>query len=737
MARRAIAPILPYLRRVFAGGDSSFSDPHLLESFVVRRDGGAFAALLRRHGPMVLAVCRRLLHDDGDVEDAFQATFFVLVRKAGSLRQPARLANWLYGVAYRTALKARGRTHRQRQREQPIVDVPVEGGVAQLVWRELRPILDEELHRLPEKYRAPVVLCCLEGLSKREAARRLNWPEGTLSTRLHLARHLLRQRLVRRGLTLSAGVVAAGLSQAAAPAAVPSVLTAATLRIAVVLATGSEGAVIPPRTAALMEGVLQAMSLIKWKVAAVTLLAVSLLVVGVGSVAMHAPAAPPQAAEESQRAEAPERATPEPKKLTLDADVVQILWCPDGQLLASVGSRTEKRKDGTDEIDVFTTVKLWDTGTGKEVVSLGEIKNGGLVGIGFSPDGKTLALSSRGTIADGDKIDLWDARTGELKNTIEMDYGRGPPKFAFSPDGKVLAVLYAGDKGRDLKEKGIQGGVRLFEVASGKVIQSMRGHTSLAVSVAFSADGKVVATGGDQHDQTVRLWDVRTGKVLSSSNAGGIVLGVTFSPDGKTVATAQGDGRVLLWDVLTGEEIRALAPACAKNSLPFFSPDGRFLVCAGANDKDDRHIPEVKLWDVGTGKLLRTWSDARTTAGFAPKGNVVAVLGKGGVVYLWEFEKQATPPAEKPAAADASFGRLVDELLKRKKTDEQVVEALFVATLGRFPTESETKVGLAPLARKERPRREGVEDLLFALTNTKEYFAHLDAQAGADVRKKW
>src|SRR5437773_3380692 len=140
--------ILGHLRR------EVMADGQLLERFLGARDEDAFAALVRRHGPMVLAVCRRLLPEPHDAEDAFQATFLVLVRKAASLGRPERLGNWLYGVAYRTALKARGDNARRNRRERPLADVPVEGAVAELVWRELRPLLDAELERLPEKYRA-------------------------------------------------------------------------------------------------------------------------------------------------------------------------------------------------------------------------------------------------------------------------------------------------------------------------------------------------------------------------------------------------------------------------------------------------------------------------------------------------------------------------------------------------------------------------------------------------------
>src|SRR5262245_53131855 len=196
------------------------SDAQLLEGFFARRDEAAFTALVRRHGPMVLGVCQRVLHDLCDAEDAFQATFLVFVRKAATLRKPERVSNWLYGVAYRTALRARAQRVRQRAFEKPLLDLPSSEPVAELVWQELRPILDQELNRLPDRYRSPLVLCYLEGKTKRQAARQLGRPEGTVSTQLARGRDILRQRLTRRGLMLSAAVLMAALSQETASAAV-------------------------------------------------------------------------------------------------------------------------------------------------------------------------------------------------------------------------------------------------------------------------------------------------------------------------------------------------------------------------------------------------------------------------------------------------------------------------------------------------------------------------------------
>src|SRR5690242_18128398 len=208
------------------------TDGQLLECFLSDRNEAAFEALVRRHGPMVLGVCRRVLAHAQDAEDAFQATFLVLARRAASVVPREAVGNWLYGVAYRTALKARTLTARRRACERQVRDVPQPVTEPQASREELERLLDEELHRLPDRYRLPLVLCDLEGRTRREVARQLGLPDGTLSNRLATARRLLANRLRRRGLALSGGAVAAHLSQRAVSADVPASLIVSTTRAA-------------------------------------------------------------------------------------------------------------------------------------------------------------------------------------------------------------------------------------------------------------------------------------------------------------------------------------------------------------------------------------------------------------------------------------------------------------------------------------------------------------------------
>src|SRR5205085_417873 len=162
--------------------------------------------LVDRHGPMVLSVCRRVLGNAHDAEDAFQAAFLVLVRRARKILRRESVGSWLHGVAYRTALKARTAALRRLVKEKQTAAGQAVDDRSDIVWRELRPILDEEIDRLPEKYRLPLVLCYLEGKTNAEVARQLRWPKGTVATRLARAREQLRRRLTRRGAVLSAGL---------------------------------------------------------------------------------------------------------------------------------------------------------------------------------------------------------------------------------------------------------------------------------------------------------------------------------------------------------------------------------------------------------------------------------------------------------------------------------------------------------------------------------------------------
>jgi len=254
------------------GGD--LSDAQLLARFINEHDDAAFAALVKRHGPMVLGVCRRLLGNVHDADDAFQATFLILVHKAASLKSRELVGNWLYGVAYKTALAARAKNSRRRSKEKQVIAMTEPAVTPPDDWSEVRPMLDQELSRLGHAYREAIVLCDLEGKTRKEAARKLGIPESTFSGRLTTARRQLAKRLTRHGLTLSSGAVAPILSQSTVSACVPGPLLASTVKAATRVAAGSATAgVVSASVVALAEGVLKTMVLTKVKTLTVVVLA--------------------------------------------------------------------------------------------------------------------------------------------------------------------------------------------------------------------------------------------------------------------------------------------------------------------------------------------------------------------------------------------------------------------------------------------------------------------------------
>jgi RNA polymerase sigma factor (sigma-70 family) len=317
-----MSALLKSLRRTaLLGTEDELPDARLLQLFVQSREEAAFEALLRRHGQMVLGVCRRVLGNEPDAEDAFQATFLVLVRKASSLRSGEALASWLYAIAYRTARKAQAMTLKRRNKESLVPPRrPCES--ADGPWDELVEHLDTELSRLPEKYRAPVVLCELEGKSRKEAARLLHLAEGTLSWRLAHARKLLAERLARYRAALPAGVVAALLSDRSSKAEVPRALAASTAKAAAQPALGQalKAGVVSARVAALTEGVLKTMLLSKLKVVWIVALLVA-LAGGVGSVGYRSQAQAQRPQEGPVRAEEVNRA---PRSLQDEVDELRL-----------------------------------------------------------------------------------------------------------------------------------------------------------------------------------------------------------------------------------------------------------------------------------------------------------------------------------------------------------------------------------------------------------------------------
>jgi RNA polymerase sigma factor (sigma-70 family) len=360
------------------------SDAELLERFLARRDDSAFEALLERHGPMVLGVCRQLVHDEHDADDAFQASFLMLVRKAESLRHHGTVGGWLFRVSYRVALRARASSARRRARETRVARPPAETSADDTLHPADRDLLYNEVQRLPEKYRLPVVLCYFEGCTHEEAARRLEWPVGTVRGRLARARDVLRSRLARRGLALSAGALATGWPLETE--ALCESLKTATVRAAALVATGGASGLSAP-VMTLVKGELMTMARTRLRRLTITLLTVGAVAGGLALVGAGLPEAPPRAAPENGRPGSGDDAGD-----LADADLDRVV---DGQIL--------KRLPVEKDCMVLSYIPGWDHG---DVDNLAVADN----------DGGVRTLVRWGKVAAGDAV---------------------------SPDRRFLLVVYA------------------------------------------------------------------------------------------------------------------------------------------------------------------------------------------------------------------------------------------------------------------------------------------------------
>jgi RNA polymerase sigma factor (sigma-70 family) len=304
------------LRRVVCprGGTT---DAELVEGFLARRDEACFEALVRRHGPMVFGVCRRLTGDHHLAEDAFQAVFLLLARKAAAIAPAGHVGNWLYGVAYRTALRARRVAARRLARERPVGELP-QPPVEPSEGTELGVLVAREVDRLPDRYRVVVVLCDLEGQTRGEAARQLGLPEGTVSGRLTTARRMLAVRLARCGYAVPVGVLLAAASPGAAAPPVPARLIDSAVEGGAGVAAGRIPETISAEAAALTEGVLRTMVYTKLRNLTAAVLAAAALG-GAGAFAYQARAGGDPT---------PDEGVPAPAAQKSDKDKLQGKWEP-------------------------------------------------------------------------------------------------------------------------------------------------------------------------------------------------------------------------------------------------------------------------------------------------------------------------------------------------------------------------------------------------------------------------
>jgi RNA polymerase sigma factor (sigma-70 family) len=802
-----LATLVRRLRRDASPGGGC-SDAELLGRFTRTRDAAAFELLVWRHGAMVLSACRRVLGHTEDAEDAFQATFLVLARKAAGVSRGTALPAWLHRVAVRVALRFAG----SRKPAAPLETDPAASADADPLERdELRGVLDEEVNRLPDRLRRAVVLCYLEGLTAAEASRQLGCPTGTVESRLAAGRAKLRDRLTRRGVSLPAGILAVATGPSLGREAVGRVVRAAVAfaREGSAAASGIAG----ESSVRLARGVLVMGTVRTWAVLVLGA-AVVAMAVDIGWASRPAVAARESIADEGQPPAAPAKADPKAWPLARQLPGVSgrlLGVTPDGRSvilhdgehvygldLGRPGRTASFQVHSPNAIadaalspdgKVVATaegihgVKLRDAATGKVTEALWP--SGGLpaVQVAFVPDGtKLVVLCSRvdrpsfgkfpgkgkevprellaklnaTKITDKTQVSVWDVATrkelGHPVETIEVGVAR-LPSYSLSENGRFVLkaeVLPAEAPGPDrpgggnpfpgagLPQFGGPGAAAGPQVRGGTtpevrftVIDALTGTAgkpvelrdpNLALSTQWlSPDGKTVAVLDAGHLTAVRQVDMTTGKERAS--LGPLrrpVKAVGFSPDGKLIAAASGlavrtpppraigpsdqlaaPSEVVIWDAATGKELARLTD---KESIRDyravrFSPDGSFVV---AQDAD---------------RLLTVWGRSPEPVKPEPKDVVPSSVGKG---------KSKEPPPAPPAAAPDRFESLIRDLSADGVTDQRRVEGVFLAALGRFPTDVEARSLVSQIA-KRTDKTEALRDLLFVLTQAPEFKAHAEA----------
>jgi RNA polymerase sigma factor (sigma-70 family) len=667
-------------------------DAVLLARFINRRDEDAFAALVRRHGPLVLGLCRRWLGNLHDAEDVFQATFLVLARRAASIRKRQSLASFLHGIALRLAARARTEAARRRRPflATELVDNP--DPLQHLSASELRQALDDELDLLSERYRAPLVLCYLQGRTQDEAARELGWSKGTLRRRLSRGRDLLRARLTGRGLSLG--------SFLGVPLGAGTLAQVSTALWTTTVQTALTGRISSPTVAALAEAGIKALAPARLRVALTFLLATGMFALTCGMVGEDSqPAAtPPVAAalplgkSEALPEAAPWVDDPLPdgavarlgtRRGRPKTSVLAMTFTPDGKTLATCGYEG--------------CIRLWDPATGHVVRTISKEHIDQMEGLSLSRDGKSLATLARwhrpgpwpNTVQVSHSVEVWDLATGQTTASVA---NASPLQAALSPDGKTVAyVEYPNGKLY----------VRLHDLALRRtrtvpvtidlyVLQVNHGEMADRF-LAYSPDGRFLALGSrfdsyrilsspfggmlgrgtspreEPVGLPVQVWDVQSGKsVLELTGAGGQSSCLAFSPDSKTLATGSFDGKVRLWDLAAGQRRAEIRSAESNVICVAFTPDGQSLL-AGSRGKQ----PQVLAWNLSTGKVrYRALVDPYLLA-VSPDSKKLAVLDDDNVLRIFDARTGKavfSPPGHTSAVHDLAFSPGGKELASAERT---------------------------------------------------------------------
>jgi RNA polymerase sigma factor (sigma-70 family) len=613
--------------------DAGEADAELLGRFLRQRDEAAFTTLVRRHGPMVLNLCRRLLGDAHATEDAFQATFLVLARQAHAIRRPTALAAWLYGTARRIALKARALAARTRTIADPCVPDSRLDPLSELSAREVLVILDEEVARLPEAYRLAVVLCNLDGKSHEEAAAVLGCTTGALHGRLDRGRRRLHDRLARRGLTLAAALAVTEVARAGViGAGLPAAVTGKIVTAALAFASLSTARLAPAPAAAerLAREALRGAGLAKLKLSAGLLLMLGLAALGAGRLSESTPDAPvPLVAEAVSNTQVDKP----PPRTDAHGDALPV-----GAMsrLGTVqqrapGSRIAVTADGKEIVAVNAdlVVRRFDAATGalRSVTTLPRERSHWPFWL--SPRG-TLLLTVVNAAPRAPQLELWDLTQGKVVRTLPLDKWSDPLGAAFSGDDQRIAFA---DSAFSLHR------VLLWDWKDDKsrVVwshkQEIREHYYDPV-VALSSDGKRLVAS--HRDRKLRCWDADTCKFLWESPKEQWWPALFFRPGSRTLVT-HSDG-LTLWDADTGKATQVKkAPKDAR--YPFSaSPDGRLLAFETGFDEmllwePDSHEPATRLPATGPRGSGHVVPHRMPDFAFMPDGK--SVIRRAGALVRW------------------------------------------------------------------------------------------------------